>query len=149
MSDEEVYINPLTNRMVKKGTYSYRTMIRQLSAQDRLGDLHVAPNEFRKSAKSESVYKKSSDIKKVVPKNKYPASDTSSSDSDSSSTDDDGEDYADIMNLYIQLQQPIPEPVKEPVKEQEPVHVKAPQESSEDSYTYAYESASDDFSDEQ
>jgi hypothetical protein len=70
MSDTEVeiYLNPLTNRMVKKGTFAYRQMQRNLALQDRLGEMKKMPSDFKPTAKSESIYKKSSDIKKITPK---------------------------------------------------------------------------------
>lgn len=66
--EQEIYLNPLTNRMVKKGTYAYRQMMRNLALQDRLGDVKKMPSDFKPTAKSEAIYKKTSDVKKIEPK---------------------------------------------------------------------------------
>jgi len=141
-TEPEIFLNPLTNRMVKKGTFAYRQMVKNLMLQDRLGDMKQVPSDFPKTAKSEAIYKKSSDVKKVAPKKpkaraeifvkKAESSSDESSDVSCGSLFDDWESYMGVEPK----EEKAPKKEKNVKKETKIVEKSPKVESESESYTY-------------
>ena len=155
-SEVEIYLNPLTNRMVKKGTYAFRQMQRNLALQDRLGEMKKMPSDFKPTAKSEAIYKKSSDVKKITPKTpKIKAKPELFVKKDESSSDDSDSSEISCGSIFDGFEDSSEEESEE--KQEAPKQsllFPVKEDSDDDSYTYesvdldgqefSYEYASDD-----